>query len=86
MTFDVLLYPTPRRFRLFRWFTRAFPGVVRPPTKNSQERFKDECDNLYVDANSIVHNACHPDDRVGWLRGGPAPFCGPCARARTRSF
>lgn len=44
---------------LFRWFEKKFPGVVRKP--NSQ---LDTCDNLYVDANSIIHNVCHPTHRV----------------------
>ena len=50
---------------LFRWYEKRFPGVVRKPVDKNDKRSKpDECDNLYVDANSIVHNACHPTDKV----------------------
>ena len=54
---------------LFRWYEKRFPGVVRKPVNpETDKRSKpDECDNLYVDANSIVHNACHPTDKVGDL-------------------
>lgn len=60
-----VLKPTdPPQRSLFRWFQRTFPGVVRKPDKRGST---DECDNLYIDANSIVHNACHPNDRVNQL-------------------
>ncbi|KAK9896091.1 hypothetical protein P389DRAFT_160742, partial [Cystobasidium minutum MCA 4210] len=43
---------------LFRWFEKKFPGVVRKPDPKL-----DTCDNLYIDANSIIHNVCHPGHR-----------------------